>query len=121
MTRPGTTLEAGDIVLVPFPFTDLSAAKRRPALVLTGSAYHETSGDFVAAYVTSEPQREPWAVRITNADLESGGLVAPSWVRADKIATLEKALVRKVVARVGAPKRVEVRDVIHDLVLPGDG
>jgi mRNA interferase MazF len=47
--------ERGEILLVPFPFTDLSAAKRRPVLALTSP---DSYGDFVALPVTSRPQSE---------------------------------------------------------------
>ena len=47
--------EAGDLVLVPFPFTDLSSAKRRPVLALTAP---DTQGDFIGCPVTS---RNHWA------------------------------------------------------------
>jgi hypothetical protein len=48
-------LERGDLLLVPFPFTDLSAAKRRPVLALTAL---DGFGDFIALPVTSRPQPE---------------------------------------------------------------
>jgi mRNA interferase MazF len=45
----------GDVLLVPFPFTDLSATKRRPVLALTDA---DSYGDFIALPVTSRPQSE---------------------------------------------------------------
>src|SRR5437667_5975964 len=47
--------ERGDLLLVPFPFSDLSATKRRPVLALTGP---DSFGDFIALPVTSRPQSE---------------------------------------------------------------
>jgi mRNA interferase MazF len=47
--------ERGDLLLVPFPFSDLSATKRRPVLALTAS---DSYGDFIALPVTSRPQTE---------------------------------------------------------------
>lgn len=47
------TFERGDLVLIPFPFTDLSALKRRPVLALTAA---DAFGDFVGVPVTSRPQ-----------------------------------------------------------------
>lgn len=47
--------ERGDLVLLPFPFTDLSAAKRRPVLAVTAA---DSYGDFIALPVTSRPQTE---------------------------------------------------------------
>lgn len=63
--------ERGDLLLVPFPFTDLSAAKRRPVLALTAS---DSYGDFIALPVTSRPQSEH-GLPITAADMVSGRLL----------------------------------------------
>ena len=80
--------EPGALVLIPFPFSDLSSAKRRPVLVLTPPNRH---GDFVCLAVTSVPT-EVDAVPITDADLNSGALPKPSWVRLDKVFTLAEAM-----------------------------
>jgi mRNA interferase MazF len=88
--------ERGDLLLVPFPFTDLSSAKRRPVLALTGP---DGYGDFIALPVTSRPQREH-GLPLPAADLISGQLPAPSWIRTDRIVTLNSSLVIKVVGRV---------------------
>lgn len=88
--------ERGDLLLVPFPFSDLSASKRRPVLALTTP---DGYGDFVAMPVTSRPQTEH-AVSLTVKDLVHGTLPAPSWIRTDKIVTLNASLVIKSFGRV---------------------
>jgi mRNA interferase MazF len=88
--------ERGDLLLVPFPFTDLSASKRRPVLALTAP---DRFGDFVALPVTSRPQIEH-AVPISAADLVSGALPAASWIRTNRIVTLNVSLIAKTVGRV---------------------
>jgi mRNA interferase MazF len=88
--------DRGDLLLVPFPFSDLSAAKRRPVLALTAS---DSYGDFIALPVTSRPQAEH-GLPISSADLTSGSLPAPSWIRTDRIVTLNTSLVVKTVGRV---------------------
>jgi PemK-like, MazF-like toxin of type II toxin-antitoxin system len=88
--------ERGDLLLIPFPFTDLSATKRRPVLALTAP---DSYGDFVALPVTSRPQAEH-AVALTAADLVSGSLPAASWIRTNRVVTLNSSLVVKVVGRV---------------------
>ncbi len=88
--------ERGDLLLVPFPFSDLSAAKRRPVLALTGP---DSYGDFIALPVTSRPQAEH-GLPLAAADLVHGKLPAPSWVRTDRIVTLNASLVVKTVGRV---------------------
>jgi len=88
--------ERGDLLLVPFPFTDLSAAKRRPVLALTAPYGY---GDFVALPVTSRPQ-SAHGVPLTRADLMRGSLPTASWIRTDRIVTLNASLVVKSIGRV---------------------
>ena len=88
--------ERGDLLLVPFPFSDLSASKRRPVLALTGP---DGYGDFIALPVTSRPQSEH-GLAIAATDLVRGTLPAPSWVRTDRIVTLNASLVVKSFGRV---------------------
>src|SRR5215204_1235598 len=88
--------ERGDLLLVPFPFTDLSAAKRRPVLALTAP---DGYGDFVALPVTSRPQ-SAHGVPLTRADLMRGSLPTASWIRTDRIVTLNASLVVKSIGRV---------------------
>jgi len=83
--------ERGDLLLVPFPFTDLSAAKRRPVLALTAPDLY---GDFVALPVTSRPQ-SAHGLPLTSTDLVRGSLPVASWVRTDRIVTLNAGLVVK--------------------------
>ncbi|MGB0653227.1 MAG: type II toxin-antitoxin system PemK/MazF family toxin [Thermoplasmatota archaeon] len=103
------TLDAGDIVLLPFPHTDLKSGKKRPALVLTDAAYHGDSLDVVLAYVTSQPQKGPWVLPVTSKDLSSGGLVKESWVRVDRLATVEQRLVQRVAGRLAPAKMDDVK------------
>jgi mRNA interferase MazF len=88
--------ERGDLLLIPFPFTDLSATKRRPVLALTAP---DSFGDFVALPVTSRPQAEH-AVALTAADLVSGSLPTASWIRTNRVVTLNSSLVVKGMGRV---------------------
>jgi mRNA interferase MazF len=88
--------ERGALLLVPFPFTDLSAAKRRPVLALTAP---DGYGDFIALPVTSRPQTE-YGVPLAPDDLMRGNLPAPSWIRTDRIVTLHIALVVKSIGQV---------------------
>jgi mRNA interferase MazF len=88
--------ERGDLLLVPFPFTDLSATKRRPVVALTGQ---DSYGDFIALPVTSRPQSAN-GVPLTETDLIRGTLPAPSWIRIDRIVTLNASLVVKTIGRV---------------------
>ena len=91
MTNPGTTLEPGNIVLIPFPFSDLSSTKKRPVLILTSPDRHS---DFIAAGITSVQQKTSGVV-IESAQLLRGRLPKTSWIRTDKLFTLSSEIVVK--------------------------
>ena len=82
--------KVGKIVLVPFPFTDLSGEKVRPALVLADNDKEE---DFLVCFITTVvSKKEKYGVWISNEDkyFKKTGLKASSVIRVSKIATLDK-------------------------------
>ncbi len=87
--------ERGEILLIPFPFTDLSSSKRRPVLALTAS---DSYGDFIALPVTSRPQAEH-GLAIGPADLVQGALPAASWIRTNRVVTLNASLAMKTIGQ----------------------
>ncbi len=109
-------LDAGQIVLLPFPYTNLKTGKRRPALVLTGRDYNDESLDVVLAYVTSQRQTGPWSIMITDQDVATGKLVKESWIRVDRLATVEQRLIQAVVAQVRPNVLGQVRANLADLI-----
>ena len=82
----------GDVVVVPFPFSDLSAAKRRPALILTDPALDEF-GDCVLAQITSQQKGDAQAISIDNSDFENGSLRYMSNVRPNKLYTASESTI----------------------------
>jgi len=84
-----------DIVLIPVPFTDLTATKKRPVLVLSKTAHNRRAEDVMVAAITSNLTAGGFGVTIAGADLEEGSLPADSLVRADKIYTLSKKIILK--------------------------
>ena len=82
--------DCGELVLVPYPFTDLSSKKRRPVMVIKPP---DPQGDFIAMPVTSQGYHRN-SLSITG-HLDKGSLPKPSWVRTDRIITLNHSLVIK--------------------------
>ncbi len=98
--------QRGDIVLIPFPYTDLSATKTRPAVVVSSAIYHAARPDLLLAYVSSQVSRANPVVDYVLADWRPAGLLRPSFVR-PKVAAVEPTLV---VHRVGA---LSARDLVE--------
>jgi mRNA interferase MazF len=83
--------QKGDIVLLPFPFSHLTATKTRPAVIVSVEAFQRDTGDFTVAMITSVPHMTPYDYELK--DWQAAHLLRPSWERA-KLATLDTALVR---------------------------
>lgn len=98
---PTTRCRRGDVVLVPFPFTDLSTTKQRPAVVLSSEQYHQATGDCIVAAITSvrPPALSPGEVALSAEDQAAGGLLKPSIVRVGKLIALDRRLVRRTLGR----------------------
>ena len=79
----------GDVVVVPFPFSDLSQAKKRPALIVA-----ELQGnDLILCQITSKRIKDKYAVLIDDKDIESGSLRQTSNVRPNRIFTSDANIV----------------------------
>ncbi len=78
----------GSIILVPFPFLDLSRSKLRPAVVLAGAG----QGDWVLCQVTSKAYADAQAVEIADSDFGEGGLRMLSYARPAKLFTAHESL-----------------------------
>jgi mRNA interferase MazF len=89
-------LEPGTLALIPFPYAESHTHKRRPVLILRSPDGH---GDFIAVAITSKGQHSG-ALAISQVEMASGTLPKPSWIRPDKVYTLNDALVVKVVGQV---------------------
>ena len=84
-----------DIVLVPYPFSDLSQAKYRPAIVMSNDTYNNKFKDFIGIPLTSNPNTRDHTVSVTNKEMVSGSLKVPSVAKVDKIFSLEQKLIVK--------------------------
>jgi len=101
----------GEVVVIPFPFSDLSNVKNRPALVLIDLP----GPDAVLAAVTSTGN-DPHAIALRSADFKTGSLNHPSFIHPTKLFTCEKSQIRRTVGRLTDEKRAEVAAKIIDLL-----
>ena len=82
-----------DVVIVPFPCTDSSKTKKRPAVVISDSSDYEKTGHSVCVMVTSS-KNTPWPLDCAVTDLKIAGLPAPSTVRM-KLFTIDDRLIQR--------------------------
>ena len=108
-------LKLFDVVVVPFPFTDRNATKRRPALVLTGELFNTKAGNSVLAMITSAEQSVwPGDVAITN--VESAGLHNDCVVRL-KLFTLDHRLIIRKAGTLAGTDQKKLRAAWKTLLL----
>lgn len=88
--------EAGALVLLTFPFSDASTEKRRPVLVLTAPNEY---GDFIGMAVSSRAHHDN-AIQLGGDALLDGSLPKASWIRVDRVVTLNASLVIKTFANI---------------------
>jgi mRNA interferase MazF len=99
----------GDVVVVPFPFSDLTQAKRRPALVLA-----ELLGDdLILCQITSRAVTDSYAVSLTDADFAQGSLRLESNIRPNRLFTADHAIV---LYRIGSLARTKLAEVVDRVV-----
>lgn len=100
----------GSIVLITFPFTDMSGSKLRPAVVLFASA-----DDIVVCFITSQLSwQEPTDIMLPPT--AENGLKKLSLIRTSKLATLDKALAKGLLGKLSDPKLVELNDKLKQLL-----
>lgn len=101
------TFKPFDVLVVPFPFTDSAAVKRRPALVLSAEPYQDRIGHLVLAMITSRENRG-WPLDVEITGLKAAGLPHPSVVRM-KLFTLDERFVVRTAGRLDEVDRATVR------------
>ena len=100
---------AGKVVLVPFPFSDLSQSKLRPAIVLADAGRQ----DWILCQVTSKPYGDPRAILLNDSGFESGSLRVESYMRPGKLFTAHQPLI---VSEVGLLKEATFDEIIDAIV-----
>ena len=102
----------GDVVVLPFPQTDLQAGKRRPALVVADL----TGDDLILCQITSQSRRnDSYSIQLTSADFERGRLNVDSFIRTSRLFTVEQSVILYSAAKVKTSKLNEVRAKIREL------
>jgi len=88
-----------DLVLLPYPFSNLKGVKVRPALVISGDKFNFKSRDLVMVPLTSVIRDEPFSIVIEQENLSSGKLVKTSRVRTAKVFCIDRGLIKMKIGR----------------------
>lgn len=91
----GITYKQKEIVLVPFPYSDLTATKRRPVLIVFNDGYNRKFHDVVVSAITSNQFQDAYSVELKNEDLEIGVLPESSVVKTHKLFTIHQGKIIK--------------------------
>lgn len=106
----------GSVLLVPFPFADLTGSKARPVVVLSSAVYQRRMDAMIVAMLTSMPRHGPYDVELRH--WEQAGLLLPTWARA-KLATLTTRLIHRPLGRLSGPDLRRVDRAVRSALAQG--
>ena len=102
----------GDVVVAPFPYSDLTTSKKRPALVIAPLE----GDDVILCQITSQMKKDDYSISLQNADFQSGTLHQNSFVRPNRLFTAAARIVLYKAGDVKKPKMDEVVDKIIAII-----
>ena len=102
----------GDIVVLPFPFSDLSASKKRPALVLADLL----GNDILLCQITSQHTKDIFSVTLLESDFINGALPSQSYIRPSRIFTADKNIILRKAGTVHTSVHKEVIQKIISII-----
>jgi len=104
-------IKQGELILLPYPFTDFKETKIRPALIISNDHLNEMSEDCIAIPLTTVIKDVPYSFLITQKDLASGELIISSRIRLDKVFSVKKSLIIK---NIGLLKKTTFQEIIKE-------
>jgi mRNA interferase MazF len=102
----------GNVVVVPFPFSDLTQAKRRPALVISVLE----GDDLILCQITSKSIRDNYSISLDDKDFETGSLKQPSNVRPNRIFTADSHIVLYKIGHLKSDKLSEIIEKVIEII-----
>ena len=109
------TPTVGSVVLVTFPFSDLSQSKRRPAVVLADVG----RGDWILCQITSNSYGDSQAIRLTDANFATGSLLVTSYARLGKLFTANSNLMVRQVGSLNADMLKQIVETVINILRAG--
>ena len=110
-----TDYEFGDVILIPFPFTDQTTTKKRPAVVVSSTSYHRSRSDIVLMAITSQVKPSVSFGEVTVAEWERAGLIKPSAIK-PIFTTVEKSLVIKKIGQLHPEDQQTLKNTLQTIL-----
>lgn len=99
----------GDVIVLPFPFSDLSSSKKRPALIVADLR----GDDFILAQITSDARFDDYSLTLTNEEFKEGNLKLTSMIKPNRLFTAEKSIF---LYKIGSLKNSKIKEVEKEIV-----
>ena len=99
----------GDVIVLPFPFSDLSKSKKRPALVVADIQ----GDDIILCQITSEARVDNYSIVLANDDFKSGSLNLTSMIRPNRLFTADRSII---LYKIGLLKESKIKEVEKEIV-----
>jgi mRNA interferase MazF len=110
-----TTYKFGDVILVPFPFTDGTSSKKRLAIVISSDSYDRSKPDIILIAVTSQVNAALQFGEVLVNDWSAAGLLKPSVIK-PVIATVEKNLVIRKLGKLQSPDLEALENILQQII-----
>jgi mRNA interferase MazF len=110
-----TSYKFADVVLVPFPFTDQTTSKKRPAVVVSSDAYNRQHSDIIIMAITSQIQVVLALGEVIINEWREAGLIKPSIIK-PILATVEKRLVIRKLGELKEVDRQAVKNALLEII-----
>ena len=114
--KSGILFEQGEIIIVPFPFSDLSTIKQRPVLILSKNEYNNQTGDIITCGITSNIKDTQCSILLESNNLKEGVIPSISRIKVDKLFTIDKNLVKKKLAMIDLSTFEKVKQEFSKLI-----
>ena len=102
----------GDVVIIPFPFSDLWGSKKRPVFIIADLP----GDDLIACQITSKAKSDQFALSLGAHDFVSGGLPIDSFIRPNKIFTVDKNLILSIAGHLTEEKIQEALNAVVAII-----
>lgn len=99
----------GDVVVLPFPFSDLTMSKRRPAMIVASLS----GNDVILSQITSKNIRDDYAIKLEDNDFKEGSLHVESYIRPNRLFTADRSIL---LYKTGHLKKEKISEIVEKIV-----